>query len=314
MNTWSFHWPNFCRHKPTQVICLIFLLAVSGSANCQKLNRVYFVGNSITDAIHYDGLQDLATAAGFTQLWARHIIPGAPMRWLWTHPNEGYAIEPYGSPPTAFTLYSWDAISLEPFDRELEHDLVTIDNYIHLARPHSPAVKIYLYARWPRNPYNNDAKDPRLTAALWNYLYDMKYPAQTRLGRGNEARAYFVRLTNIARMQHPFTPIYMVPVTQVFHALNLKMMAKQIPGFSSIWDFYHDGNHPKGIGRYVTALTFFATLYRTNPQGLPVPEAYGKIPPWIVPLLQKTVWEVVSSHRLSGVAPSLPTMPQLPVQ
>lgn len=59
------------------------LLAVLG-ALCvlARTNRVYFVGNSVTDTERYDALRQLAESRGHVQPWGRQMIPGAPLEWL----------------------------------------------------------------------------------------------------------------------------------------------------------------------------------------------------------------------------------------
>ena len=92
----------------------------------------------------------------------------------------------------------------------------------------------------------------------------------------------------------------MVPVGHVMHALNQKMKAGQGPGHKSIWDVYADGIHLNKIGSYITACTFYATLYKENPRGLtgePSKMADAKLNA----IIHDTVWDVVSKHSLAGI-------------
>ena len=73
--------------------CTIFLAsvvwaAVQAPAQDAKPLRVYFVGNSVTDTINYRGLAELAKSHGRQQIWGRHMIPGAPLQWIWEHPKD----------------------------------------------------------------------------------------------------------------------------------------------------------------------------------------------------------------------------------
>ena len=81
--------------------------------------RVYFIGNSVTDTVRYGDLAQLAAVRGVKLDWGRTMIPGAPLEWIYTHPNDGFQQEPYGTWTNALNHFAWDAVSLQPFDRQL---------------------------------------------------------------------------------------------------------------------------------------------------------------------------------------------------
>ena len=87
------------------VIGLLGLVAVPALATEAKPLRVYFVGNSVTDTINYRGLEALAKSQGHKHVWGRHMIPGAPLQWIWQHPDQGFQEQPYGHYPTALTKH-----------------------------------------------------------------------------------------------------------------------------------------------------------------------------------------------------------------
>ena len=119
----------------------------------EKPLRVYFVGNSVTDTINYQGLVELAKSRGCTHVWGRHMIPGAPLQWIWEHPKDGFQEPPFGHYPNALANFQWDVLSLQPFDRHLDDkdgDLAMAKNFINLALPRSPDLQVHTYARWPR--------------------------------------------------------------------------------------------------------------------------------------------------------------------
>jgi len=115
------------------------------AARAEEPLRVYFIGNSVTDTINYKALSELATSRKHKIVWGRHMIPGAPLSWLWEHPNDGFKEEPFGYPTNALPNYQWDVISLQPFDRHLENkdgDIEMARKYIDLALPKSPDAQI----------------------------------------------------------------------------------------------------------------------------------------------------------------------------
>jgi hypothetical protein len=279
--------------RPALTIATLFLVSAAGFAEEQTL-RVYFVGNSVTDTINYGALADLAKSRGHKQIWGRHMIPGAPLQWIWDHPQDGFQEQPFGYYPTALPKFPWDVLSLQPFDRHLEGpdgDLVMAKKYIDLALPKSPELQVYVYARWPRQ-----GKDDFDT--MWLKKYTGGWDGT------NETKDYFERLTMELRKTCPNLkkPVLMVPVGHVMYELNRRMQAGEVPGYSHIKEVFSDDIHLNQVGSYIVGCTFFATLYGENPKGLSG-EPYKVTDTKLAEIIQETVWSVVSKHELSGVSP-----------
>jgi hypothetical protein len=97
----------------TLVVGLATLMATYTCAEeLPKTLRVYFVGNSVTDTIKYGALAELAKSRGYTQVWGRHMIPGAPLQWIWQHPKDGFQEQPFGHYPTALANFQWDVLKI----------------------------------------------------------------------------------------------------------------------------------------------------------------------------------------------------------
>ena len=96
----------------------------------------------------------------------------------------------------------------------------------------------------------------------------------------------------------------MVPVGHVMYELNQRMKAGQVSGYTHIKQLFADGIHLNNVGSYVVGCTYFATLYKENPKGLPG-EPYKVMDPKLAEVIQETVWKVVSTYELAGVATSL---------
>lgn len=303
-------------------IVAIVLVAVQALAQDVKPLRVYFVGNSVTDTINYRALADLAKSRGHQHVWGRHMIPGAPLQWIWEHPKDGFQEQPFGHYRTALADHQWDVLSLQPFDRHLDGkdgDLAMAKNFIDMALPKSPDLQVYVYARWPRvlvggQPFvagKSATTSPTPAAGKvtlfngfddWGTLWLRKYTGGW--DNTNETKDYFERLTLELRKTCPKLnkPILMVPVGSVMYELNQRMQAGEVPGFKSIWDVYVDQIHLNHVGSYVVGCTYFATLYRENPKGLPG-APYKVTDPRLAEVIQDTVWKVVRTHELAGVKP-----------
>ena len=279
-----------------RVILSLLVLAITAPALAEeqapKTVRVYFVGNSVTDTIKYGFLAELAKSRGYTQIWGRHMIPGAPLQWIWQHPKDGFQEPPFGHYPTALANFQWDVLSLQPFDRHLDGkdgDIVMAKNFIDLALPKSPDLQIYVYARWPRQ-----GKDDFDTAWLKKYAGGWD--------NTNETKDYFERLTLELRKAYPKLkkPILMVPVGHVMYELNQRMKAGQVPGYTDIKQLFADGIHLNNVGSYVVGCTYFATLYKQSPVGLPS-EPYKVADKKLAAVIQDAVWKVVSANEWAGV-------------
>jgi hypothetical protein len=279
-----------------RIALFLLILAVAAPAFAAdqeaKTFHVYFVGNSVTDTINYRALAELAKSRGCTQLWGRHMIPGAPLQWIWQHPKDGFQEQPFGHYPDALPNFQWDVLSLQPFDRHLDGndgDIVMAKNFIDLALPKSPDLQVYVYARWPRQ-----GKDDFDTAWLKKYTGGWD--------NTNETKDYFERLTLELRKAYPKLkkPILMVPVGHVMYELNQRMKAGQVPGCAHIKQLFADGIHLNNVGSYVVGCSYFATLYKENPKGLPS-APYKVEDAKLTGIIQDAVWKIVSTNELAGV-------------
>jgi hypothetical protein len=291
--------------------------AKSEAKNAEKTFRFYTVGNSVSDTLNYNAFPKLLEARGYKPVFGRQMIPGAPLEWLWAHPNDGFQVEQFGYPTKAFPNYQWDAISLQPFDRHLDTDTKNISDYIDLAlkNPANKNTRFFIYARWPRmskggkgvqfdrNNYGKADPDPaKITDYAqidpWDKLWMRPYTGGW--DGSEESAAYFEKLTKTLREKRPDVQVFMIPVGHVMAALNTKMEKGEVPGFKSIWDVYNDGIHLNPVGGYIVGATFFMAFTKENPAGLSS-EPYGKIEPTVAKIIQETVWDVVSKHELAGM-------------
>ena len=302
------------------LLALLLLVGSLAAAEPTSPCRVFFVGNSVTDTVNYDALAQLAKARGIEQPWARQMIPGAPLSWIWREQN-GFVDPAFGPAKRALAEHPWDVVTVQPFDRQLdgddECDLPTIKQMIAVQLPKNPAVRFYVYQRWPRMvatdgmslDFDKDAYDPkqgRLTVDLtrikeWESLYGRTYTGGW--DGTNETADYFAKLLTAVRDAHPelASQPQMIPVGDVMLALHRRMREGKVPGRDTAWTLYKDGIHLGVDGAYLVGCTFFATIHRQDPRGLPT-EPYGVTDLALAKIIQEVVWEVVSSHPHAGLA------------
>lgn len=115
----------------------------------------------------------------------------------------------------------------------------------------------------------------------------------------------------------------MIPVGDVFLAIDKKMRSGAVPGLENIGQYYSNGHLRAGLPRYTLAATFYAVLFRDHPQRLKYQMyddignfAAGKfgyyvhqpdlgqkvdITPERAKIVNDTIWEVVTHHPHTGV-------------
>jgi hypothetical protein len=289
---------------------LVALLAALPCLSPAATLNVYHIGNSVTDTIQYDRLAAVAAGRGDTYTYGRHMIPGAPLSFIYDNPAGGFSTTPYGFYPNALPNYSWNAITLQPFDRQLnsfaDNDRVMAGNFINLAltNPANASTRFLVYSRWPR-------RDGPTSSTFYGTSYedqwDRSYTDPSFSG-GNESRDYFQKVTLALRSDFPAVTIDMVPVGDVLYELASRMSLGQINHFTDISQIYtdeihfYDGGAHGNVGSYLTALTFYATLFKDSPVGDTQYGLWGITDAALAGQIQDTVWDVVAGHPYSGVS------------
>jgi hypothetical protein len=124
---------------------------------------------------------------------------------------------------------------------------------------------------------------------------------------GIASREYFRHVTDSVRQTNP--SVAMIPVGEVFLALDDAMRAGQFEHFTSIRQFHRDVIHLNSAGQNVAAWIAYATIFKKSPIGLPndiVPELpciapfenVTEISPADIKLMQEIVWSMVRSPEL----------------
>lgn len=297
--------------RPSPSITWRGLLGVLGVLCCTgplhaTLQRVYMMGNSLTDDVLYDGFKNLVAEGGHTVTLGSQRIPGASITWLWANPTSGFTDTPYGYYPQALGGWVWDVLTLQPFSG-YDSELLNARYFAQALRGAgtfgpgvpvtpgpgvptglSPDGQVYIYVQWPGN-----------LLAGWNSdLWVSQSPTN------RDTASYYEQMVNQLRTLEPETQFYMIPVGHVFHELNQLTRAGLVPGIVQQSDWMLDGIHLNDRGSYVAGLTFYAAIYKADPRGQRVVAPYQVTNDQAV-VVQNAVWKVVSRHPLAGLASSL---------
>lgn len=281
-------------------------IAVESLEDRKLMSRVYFMGNSMTDQVKYAAFDELATSRGIDHVWGRQTILGSPISTIWENPSSGFTQDPYKQYGNALSNYTWDAITLNPTERDMyqadgKGDIVNALNLINYARRKSPDVQTYILQRTPRRGINADGTFANIDLPA---RYNQPYSYGDNLAPF--AREYFNELVGELRREQPVgsKPVKLIPVGDVMVEVDARIKRGEIPGLTNINQVYLDASHYTNFGTYITGLTFFATIYGQSPVGLGVPASYGgtnTFPTAMRAALQDAVWDVVTRTPYTGV-------------
>jgi hypothetical protein len=280
------------------VIAALVACAAAPTARAAQTLRTYFVGNSLTNQMDPASIGSLAASRGNTLVFGKHIDFGQALEQMWSNPaGADETVAPYGAFPNALVNHQWDAVSLQPFMRPIEEpigDRIALRNFISLARTRSPGAKFFLYSGWPFKY----AGQPLNYEPRWLQPYSGVWDDSIR------TRDFYAKLVGAVRQDFPSLArsIVLVPTGEVMFELERRMRDGLVPGYDDVGQLYSDELHLNETGRYLCALTFYATMFKQDPRGLPYDP--GLITdPSVAAQLQDAVWQVVRSHPLAGLRP-----------
>ena len=270
------------------------MLLVTGLLLSASAYQAYYIGNSLTDCLHYGEFAEAVQAKGKEYDWGRTMIPGAPIDWLWANgATDCLSDNEYGCYRNALTNFTWDCMTVQPCLRGLNDDKSASGNFINLAKGKSPDVQVYVYATWPDQP--------------WGDFSDMWLRTQANCTvecyRLDASKEYYEKLVTELRAQHPdlAKPVRLIPAGHVLYELDQRMKRGEVAGYTSVHQFYADGCHLNGKGCYVVACAFFSTLFKQDCAGLKY-DGYDGMTASLADLIQDAAWKVVSQHPMTGVS------------
>jgi len=267
--------------------------------------RVYHLGHSL---VGRDMPAMLAQLAGEGHGYEQQLGWGTSLKHHWEEdlPINGFERENdhprYRDAKEALGSGDYDAVVLtemvEIRDAIKYHDSgVYLPKWAELARQGNPKARVYVYETW--HPLDDpDGWLERLDADLTRYWEDG------------------VLLPDLA-VNSPDSPVWVIPAGQVMAWFVREVEARGGVGnirtredlFARGEDGGLDQIHINDLGAYLVALTHYAVLYHRSPTGLPhelrlADGSAAKAPDAeAAALMQRIVWDVVTSYPKTGVAP-----------
>ncbi len=218
-----------------------------------------------------------------------------------------------------------------------------------------PAARAYLYTSWPGIPMEELATSGKVQVekAGGNEKFNKKGFSEEKMEEFRKAfdyeKAWLVEAGAMSTGPRPHVQTHtrghmyaamegvkknmpelwssgrlgMIPVGDVFLALDKKMKAGEVPGLVNIGQYLSNGHLRSGLPRYTLAATFFAVLFKEHP-GKTAIDVYGdkanyeskkfgyyvhqpdlgvhvEITPERKKLVDDTIWEVVTRHPYTQV-------------
>ena len=253
---------------------------------------IFHVGNSLTDQAY--GMHDIAEARGHETKFGRHMIPGAPLDWLWNHRREGFRAPDRKRPADEILEEAkWDVLILQPYAREAEKSIEYGANYAAAAYKGNPKCQVFVFASYPSIGKDQSETDQ------WEERW---LSPDFRRGRANFAKV----AKGISAKFPDKKPVRIIPVGEVMYRLHQRMKDGKVPGFKHIADLYADGVHLKSEGKYVEAVTHYATVFQDDPHdcitsGLRFWKGPYGVDKAFAEVVWDVVWEVVTSNPNTGV-------------
>ena len=276
----------------TSSVFLAVALAMTASVRGVELIAIFHIGNSLTDQAY--GMHDIAAARDKPTKFGRHMIPGSPLDWLWNHRDEGFR-QPDGEKPADAILreHKWGVLILQPYGRKPEVSIEYGAHYTAAACEGNPECQVYVFANYPGIGKEQDEADQ------WEQRW--LSPDFTR-GRKNFEKV----AAGISAKFPNKRPVRIIPVGEVMYQLHLRMKAGKIAGYNHIAELYADGVHLKSEGKYVEAVTHYATVFADDPHGcITSGLRFWKGPYAVNDDFAKAVWDVawqvVTTYPDTGV-------------
>jgi hypothetical protein len=257
--------------------------------------RVATCGHSF-HVFTYKQVDEIAKSAGLDhQLVGLSSIGGSTVQKHWDVPEEKSAVKQVLKSGKA------DVLTLSPI--WLPDD--AIEQFVKLGIEHNPALRITVQEYWmPNDEYNpvypletrkkidHNATDiAKLRDATTRYakdIEDLVRGINQRLGKNS---------------------VVVVPVGMAAVTLREKIIKGEAPGLKTQSELFRDNwGHATAPLQILSSYCHFAIIYRRNPAGLPIPNAFKALTEMssddkakLNTLLQQIAWDTVTHHPLTGL-------------
>lgn len=274
------------------VFSAMMACSLAATVHADEPVAIFHVGNSLTDQAY--GMHDIAEAKGHKTHFGRHMIPGAPLDWLWNHRDEGFRAPQANKPADEILRQSkWDVLILQPFGRDPQVSVKYAALYAAEALQGNPKCRVFVFANYP------DIGKDKGEADKWEEMWLSKDHRRGRATFDAVARRLAEKLEGKAAVR-------IIPVGEVMYRLHQRMQDGKVPGYKHIADLYADSTHLNAEGKYLEAVTHYATVFQDDPHGsitsgLRFWKGPYEVEKEFATAVWDVAWEVVTTYPNTGV-------------
>lgn len=253
--------------------------------------KALFIGHSLVGTLMPEMLNGMLDRSGIDGEVDYQVIIGSPLQYNWNNGATAQGVNARAVLPSG----EYDVVVVSealPLQTHLEwsntHQIAL--NYYNLAIQSNPATRFYVLETW--HDIGNEA--------AWRAQIDSDLP----LWQGIAGHINANRLPGQPEAQ-------IIPAGQGMAALYDAIAAGQVPGATSIRDFFSDNIHLNDAGTYYMSLVQFAAVTGLSPVGIPSDlrdiygNAYDGITSELAASLQEIAWSAMSGfEQETGWAPA----------
>jgi hypothetical protein len=278
----------------------------SGEHITLSVSSAYFIGNSLTQDLN-NGFPAIAkryeAELGKTYTWGSHFRASTALTYMYLYPNDSTTKASPSNWAIALPGSRWDVVSMQPYQdsqgapNSLADNINAVNGIITKTKQNksNDNTRFFIYSPWPKT----SATDLNFSSNLYNASTIVKSdPGSTQCSL---SRDFIELLCDSVRKTN--SVVCVIPVGEVFYALDQMMHQGKFNTLTSINQFHRDPYHLNSAGINVTGWTAYATIFKKSPVGL----VYDKINKAVkapfpnmhitdvhdLQLIQQTIWEVV---------------------
>jgi Ca2+-binding RTX toxin-like protein len=262
-------------------------------------SNVLMIGHSLIGPTLPWLIDAAAAAQGGNGRVDAQIINGAPLIWQWENGASAQGVNARAVLPSG----NYDVVVMTEAVPLLNHltwsDTTTyVRNYYDLAVASNPDARVYVYETW--HSLNSGTGVP----VQWDD--EDHIPWRQRLD--NDIDRWQGIVDDVNAGLAPGQPeVMLIPAGQAMALLYDRIEAGQVPGVSSINQFFSDDIHLNDLGLYFITMVQYSTIFGDDPANLPsqLPlewgGALGPSSDALADVLQDIAWTAVTSYEGSGV-------------
>ena len=234
---------------------------------------------------------ELNPSGDYFNLLGKSTIPGSPMSWRWNN------LVCCGSPDARHDIADWELLVITegvPFILNEGTDPGSA-----WYRDHLDWMRIWVEHAW--NNGNNGNGIPTLLYATWTDLAQGESQWRAEL---DTYQPLWEQMADFGAENLPDEAfVYIIPGNLLMMRLYDDIQAGNVPGVTSITDFFTDTIPPNGLGSYALALLHIAVIHHINPDVMGhtgyslTPEPSSELAEY----LQAVTWEIATSYDRAGV-------------